>query len=210
MTKSPIPLAVLISGTGRSLKNLIDRIEDGSLNAVIRVVISSKLKAPGLEFARAAGIPTHIVERDKQASDDAFSHEIFAPIRAAGVELVVMAGFIKLLPIPKDFTNRVINIHPALMPAFCGKGFYGAKVHQAVIEAKADQSGCTVHFVDNEYDHGPIILQRTVPVQSSDTAEQLADRVFAEELVALPEAVRLIADGRVRVQDDKASILPPT
>ena len=208
MPTSPFPLAVLISGTGRSLKNLIDRIEDGSLNAVIRVVISSNLKAKGLEYAQAAGIPTHIVERDKQASDDVFSHEIFAPIRASGVELVVMAGFIKLLPIPHDFENKVINIHPALMPAFSGKGFYGQRVHEAVIQQKASQSGCTVHFVDNEYDHGPIILQRTVPVQKDDTAEQLADRVFAEELTALPEASRLIAAGRVSVQEDQVNISP--
>jgi len=208
MLSPPFPIAVLISGTGRSLQNLIQRIDQGTLNAEIRVVLSSNLKAKGLEFARAAGIPTHIVQREQQANDAVFSHEIFAPIRAAGVKLVVMAGFIKLLPIPREFENKVINIHPSLIPAYCGQGFYGERVHAAVLKGKATESGCTVHFVDNQYDHGPILLQRTVPVLKSDTPQQLADRVFAEELIALPEAIQLIAAGRVNVQDQRVSILP--
>ena len=208
MPVRPLPIAVLISGSGRSLKNLIQRIEAGTLNATIRVVISSNLKAGGLEFARAAGIPTHIVERKQVRSDAEFSHEIFAPILASGVNLVVMAGFIKLLPIPHEFENRVINIHPALIPNFCGQGFYGHHVHEAVIQAKAKTSGCTVHFVDNQYDHGPIILQRSVPVQSADTPEALADRVFAAELEALPAAIDLIAAGRVKVDGQQVTISP--
>lgn len=201
-----LPIAVLISGSGRSLKNLIERIESGRLKAKIRLVISSNLRAGGLEFARAAGIPTHIVERQNVANDAEFSHEVFAPIRASGVELVVMAGFLKLLPIPPEFENRVINIHPALIPNFCGHGFYGHRVHEAVIAAQAKTSGCTVHFVDNQYDHGPILLQRSVAVQPGDTAEQLAKRVFAVELEALPEAINLIAAGRVRVINQKTQI----
>jgi formyltetrahydrofolate-dependent phosphoribosylglycinamide formyltransferase len=208
MPDRPLPIAVLISGSGRSLKNLIQRIEQGTLNATIRVVISSNLQAGGLEFARAAGIPTHIVERSKVRHDGEFSHEIFAPIVAAGVELVVMAGFIKLLPIPSEFENRVINIHPALMPNFCGKGFYGQHVHEAVIKAKSKTSGCTVHFVDNQYDHGPILLQRTVEVSSTDTPSTLADRVFAAELEALPAAIELIAAGRVKVAGRQVTISP--
>lgn len=206
MPARSIPIAVLISGSGRSLKNLIQRIDKGSLNATIRVVISSNLKAGGLEYARAAGIPTHTVERKQVRSDAEFCHEIFAPIRASGVELVVMAGFIKLLPIPPEFENRVINIHPALIPNFCGKGFYGHHVHEAVIKAKAKTSGCTVHFVDNQYDHGPIILQRTVPVESADSPDDLADRVFAAELEALPAAIEMIAAGRVKVARGEVTI----
>jgi formyltetrahydrofolate-dependent phosphoribosylglycinamide formyltransferase len=206
MPDRPLPIAVLISGSGRSLKNLIQRIEAGTLNATIRVVISSNLKAGGLEFARAAGIPTHIVQRNQVRNDGEFSHEIFAPILASGVKLVVMAGFIKLLPIPSEFENRVINIHPALIPSFCGQGFYGHHVHEAVIKAKSKTSGCTVHFVDNEYDHGPIILQRTVPVQRTDTPDELAERVFAAELEALPAAIELIAAGRVKVDGQQVTI----
>lgn len=206
MPAQPLPIAVLISGSGRSLKNLIQRIERGSLNAVIRLVSSSNPKAGGLEFARAAGIPTHIVERSKLRNDSEFSHELFAPIRASGVELVVMAGFLKLLPIPHEFENRVINIHPSLIPNFCGHGFYGHHVHEAVIKAKAKTSGCTVHFVDNQYDHGPIILQRSVPVQPNDTADALASRVFEAELEALPAAIQLIAGGRVKVDGQQVTV----
>jgi phosphoribosylglycinamide formyltransferase-1 len=206
MPARPIPIAVLISGSGRTLKNLIQRIEAGTLNATIRVVISSNLKAGGLVFARAAGIPTHIVQRNKVRSDGEFSHEIFAPILASGVELVVMAGFLKLLPIPPEFVNRVINIHPALIPNFCGQGFYGHHVHEAVLKAKSKTSGCTVHFVDNQYDHGPIILQRTVAVEKADTPDDLAARVFAAELEALPAAIELIAAGRVKVAGQQVTI----
>jgi folate-dependent phosphoribosylglycinamide formyltransferase PurN len=111
-----------------------------------------------------------------------------------------MAGFLKHVPIPPDFENRVTNIHPALIPAFCGHGFYGRRVHEAVLQYGAKISGCTVHFVDNDYDHGPIILQRTVPVRGDDTPESLAARVFEQECIAYPEAINLIAAGRLRVE----------
>ena len=117
-----------------------------------------------------------------------------------------MGGWLKLVVIPDDFQNRVMNIHPALIPAFCGKGFYGHRVHEAVLEYGAKISGCTVHFVDNQYDHGPIILQRTVDVLTDDTPDTLAARVFAAECEAYPEALRLFAAGRLRVEDRRVRV----
>lgn len=204
----PLPIAVLISGTGRSLRNLIERIAEERLDAEIRLVIASNNTARGLEFAREAGIPTDVVRRNQCASDAEFSERIFSAVRAAGAQLVVLAGFMKFLPIPPDFENRVINIHPALIPAFCGKGLYGHFVHEAVLDYGAKISGCTVHFVDNQYDHGPIISQHIVPVVEGDTPGTLADRVFAAETEALPEAVQLIAEGRVSVESRHVRIKP--
>jgi formyltetrahydrofolate-dependent phosphoribosylglycinamide formyltransferase len=189
-------LAVLISGGGRTLRNLIERIAQSELAAEIRLVVSSNADAGGLKFALQAGIPALVVERKTFADANAFSEAVFGPCRQAGVDYVAMGGFLKHVLVPPDFENRVVNIHPALIPACCGKGFYGLRVHEAVLASGARLSGCTVHFVDNEYDHGPIILQRTVPVLDDDTPESLAARVFAAECEAYPEALRLLAAGR--------------
>jgi phosphoribosylglycinamide formyltransferase-1 len=194
-----LPIAVLISGNGTTLKNLLEVFRSGQLDIDIRLVVSSNPDAKGLEIAREATLATCIVERGRCDSDDAFSRPIFDACRSHGAELVVMGGFLKRLPIPADFVNRVMNIHPALIPAFCGKGFYGLHVHQAVVEYGAKVSGCTVHFVDDQYDHGPIILQRTLEVRDSETAESLQKRVFELECQAYPEAVRLFAAGRLSV-----------
>jgi phosphoribosylglycinamide formyltransferase-1 len=195
MTK-PLPIAVLISGGGTTLRNLIALRDKGELPVAIRLVISSNPAAKGLEIAKAANIPTLVAEK-KSKSSEAYAADIFEPCRQAGAQLVVMGGFLKHVAIPPDFENRVINIHPGLIPAFCGKGMFGHHVHEAVLEYGAKISGCTVHFVDNHYDHGPIILQRVVPVLNDDTPESLAARVFAAECQALPEAIRLIASDRV-------------
>ena len=196
----PLRIAVLISGGGTTLRNLIAKVREGKLNAEICLVVSSNPAAKGLEFAKAAGIKTLVVEK-KKLSPEAYSEATFGPCRVAGVEVVVMGGFLKHVLIPPDFENRVVNIHPALIPAFCGQGMYGPRVHEAVLAAGAKTSGCTVHFVDNVYDHGPVILQRSVPVMPGDTPETLAARVFeAAECDAFPEALNLIAAGRVTVQ----------
>ena len=206
----PLSIVVLISGSGRSLKNLIERIAEGRLDVEIRLVIASNPSAGGLQHACDAGIATAVVQRSRLSDDDAFSTAIFSQVRETGAEMVVMAGFMKFLPIPADFENRAINIQPALIPAFCGRGFYGHHVHEAVIEYGAKISGCTVHFVDNQYDHGPIILQRSVPVEVGDTAKQLADRVFDAELEALPAALQAIAEGRVQVNGRLVSVASST
>ena len=204
--RHPLRLAVLISGGGTTLDNLIAKIKAAELDARIERVVSSNPAATGLRFAHQAEIPTTAVER--RAFDDtaAYSQAVFDVCRAARVDLVVMGGFLKHLLIPADFENRVVNIHPALIPAFAGKGFYGHRVHEAVLDAGARVSGCTVHFVDNVYDHGPIILQRTVPVLDDDTPDRLAARVFAAECVAYPEALRLIAAGKVTIEAGRVRI----
>ena len=196
---SPLPIAVLISGGGTTLKNLLEKIDAGELPVQVALVISSSSKAGGLQYAHDAGIPTQIVRPNDYHTETSFSEAAFEPCRQAGVELVVMGGFLKFVPIPPDFENRVMNIHPGLIPAFCGKGYYGLRVHQAVLDYGAKISGCTVHFVDNEYDHGPIILQRVVDVKDDDTAETLQQRVFLEECQAYPDAIRLYAQGHLKV-----------
>jgi formyltetrahydrofolate-dependent phosphoribosylglycinamide formyltransferase len=207
---SPIRLAVLLSGSGTTLQNLLDHIAAGKLPAQVVCVVGSKSDAYGLTRARNAGIPAFVVERKACASREDFSQRIFDHCRAAAADLVCMAGFLQLVIIPPDFENRVLNIHPALIPAFCGKGFHGLRVHQAVLEAGVKVTGCTVHFADNQYDHGPIILQRAVAVAEDNTPESLQARVFAQECEAYPEAIRLFADGRLHVEGRRVRIGPPS
>ena len=203
-------LAVLLSGGGTTLQNLIDRSADGRLAARIVQVVSSSADAPGIERALGAGLPATVVTRREAGSRADFSRRIFDLCRQARADLVCLAGFLQLLTIADDFENRVMNIHPALMPAFCGEGFYGHRVHEAVLAYGAKVSGCTVHFADNQYDHGPIILQRTVPVLDDDSPDTLAARVFAQECEAYPEAIGLFGAGRLRVEDRRVRILPGT
>jgi formyltetrahydrofolate-dependent phosphoribosylglycinamide formyltransferase len=189
-------LAVLLSGSGRTLDNLLDWIAAGRLAGRVETVVASRGDARGVRIAERAGISVHVLPR-ADATVAAWSAAIFDRCRAAGADLVVMAGFLHLVEIPTDFTGRVINIHPALLPAFGGKGFHGMHVHRAVLARGFTVSGCTVHMVDNEYDHGRVLLQRTVPVLPDDTAESLAARVFAAECLALPEAINRLAAGSV-------------
>jgi formyltetrahydrofolate-dependent phosphoribosylglycinamide formyltransferase len=207
MTTSPIRLAVLLSKSGTTLQNLIDRIADGRLHAQVVAVISNNASAFGLERARKASIPTFLVDRKEAGSVREFSCRIFGHCRQAKAELVCLAGFLQLLEVPGDFEGRVMNIHPALIPAFCGKGYYGHHVHEAVIASGAKVSGCTVHFVDNQYDHGPIILQRTTPVLDDDTPDSLAARVFELECEAYPEAIRLFAEKRLKIEGRRVRVL---
>ncbi len=207
-SNAPFPIAVLISGGGTTLKNFIEKIDAGLLPVRIVLVVSSNPEAGGLRHAEGAGIPAAVVVRRDYDSQEQFSDVIFDHCRRAGAKLVAMGGFLKQISIPGDFTNRVVNIHPALIPAFCGKGFYGHYVHEAVLAYGVKVSGCTVHFADNQYDHGPVILQRAVPVLDDDTPETLAARVFEAECEAYPEALRLLAAGRVRVVGHRARIAP--
>jgi phosphoribosylglycinamide formyltransferase-1 len=206
---SPLRLAVLISGGGTTLRNLLAKIEAGQLDARVVTVVSSNPEARGLQFARQAGVPTAVVQRRDYGDVAAFSQAVFDHVRAAEPHLVAMGGFLKLVQVPPDFQGRVMNIHPALIPAFCGHGYYGHRVHQAVLDGGVKVTGCTVHFVDQEYDHGPIILQRAVPVQDDDTAETLAARVFEAECELYPEALRLFAQGRLRMEGRRVKIVAP-
>jgi phosphoribosylglycinamide formyltransferase-1 len=201
MTDAKTPrIAVLVSGGGRSLENLAHEIQAGRLAAEIALVISNTPAAFALERAERLGLPTAVISHKEHATPEAFSDAIFSAIAARQVDLVVLAGFLRLLVIPPRFLGRVINIHPSLLPAFGGKGFFGERVHQAVLERGVQFTGCTVHYVTNEYDAGPILVQRCIEVRREDDAHSLAARVFAEELLALPEAIRLHASGRVRLE----------
>lgn len=205
-----IKIAVLISGTGRSLKNMIERIKAGSLNAEIKLVVSSSASARGLQYAEEEVIPIEIFERPDFKSQGEFSSAIFDACRKSQIDYVALAGYIKFLDIPDDFANRVLNIHPSLVPAFCGKGYYGDHVHAKALEYGVKISGCTVHFVDQKYDNGPVILQKVVDVMENDTVATLNDRVFEAERSAYPEALQLLADERVKVQGRIVKIAPPT
>lgn len=187
---APLKLGVLLSGGGTTLENLVAEIKGGTLDASIEVVISSSPKAYGLVRAANHDIASRTIRLADFAGSRSFSDAISDELRAREVELVILAGFLKLYTIPADYEGRVLNIHPALIPKFCGKGFFGHHVHEAVLAANETESGCTVHYCDNEYDHGPIILQRKVPVLGDDTPDTLAKRVFAEECKAYPEAIR--------------------
>lgn len=201
-------IAVLLSGSGTTLQNLLHQIDGNRLPCLIASVLSSRPDAYGLVRAQKAGIPTAVIDRKKISSVEGFSNQIFEECRRHQVDLVVMAGFLHLLRIPEDFVNRVMNIHPSLIPAFCGKGFHGLHVHQAVIESGVKITGCTVHYADNQYDHGPIILQQAVLVADDDTATTLAERVFTAETHAYPEAIRLHFQGRLQVQGRRVCIIP--
>ena len=188
----PLPIAVFLSGGGRSLANLIEHRDRHDLPIEIRVVVSSSGRVRGVTIARDAALKTMVVRKSDYPEPDEYSKAMFDPCREAGVELVVMAGFLKHVLIPEDFVGRVINIHPSLLPSFGGPGMYGQRVHQAVLDRGVKISGCTVHYVDNEYDNGPIILQRSCVVKDDDTAETLAARVFEQECQALPDAIRML------------------
>ena len=201
-------IAVLLSGTGRSLDNLQQEIAAGRLHADIAVVVSSKPEAYGLERAKAHGLDAVAVSRREYPDLEAFNAAINAVLVPYDVDLVVLAGFLSLYqPLPA-LAGRVMNIHPALLPAFGGKGFYGDRVHQAVLDSGVKVSGCTVHFADSQYDHGPIILQTAVPVLDDDTVPSLAARVFAAECEAYPRAIQLFADDRLRLEGRRVRILP--
>jgi len=190
MSDHPLKLGVLISGGGSTMVNLAQRIEAGELDAEIALVIASNPNAGGIERARELDLPIEVIHRKLFDSPDAFSKAVWAKLREAEVELVVLAGFLSLLRIPDDYSGKVMNIHPALLPKFGGQGMFGHHVHEAVLAAGETESGCTVHYADNQYDHGPIILQRTCPVLPDDTPETLAARVMAQEREAYPEAIQ--------------------
>lgn len=206
MKKAPIKLGVMLSGTGRTLQNLIDLIAAGELDATVSVVVASRPDLVGSERATKANIMNFVVDRRSISDRAEFSRKVFALMDDAGVDLVCMAGWLSLIDIPKAYEGRVINIHPSLLPSFGGEGLYGSRVHQTVIDHGVKVSGCTVHFVDAEYDNGPIILQRACPVLESDDAHALADRVFEEEKLAYPQAIRLYQQGRLKVDGRRVRI----
>jgi formyltetrahydrofolate-dependent phosphoribosylglycinamide formyltransferase len=186
-------LAVLVSGTGRHLQNFIDLTARGELDARVVVVVSSLRDAYALERARAAGIDAHVVRRRDFESQEAFSEAVTSALDPYAPDLILGAGYLQRYVFPKRYEGRVLQIHPGLLPKYGGQGMYGHHVHEAVLAAGENESGCTVFIADHEYDRGPTLLERRVPVLPDDTPETLADRVFEAELAAYPEAVRLVA-----------------
>ena len=192
-------LGVLLSGGGRTMLNILEEINRQRLGAEIVSVISSRSTVAGVTRARDAGLPVEIVRKKDYPDIDAFSKYLETQLDAAQVDLVIQAGWLCLWKIPPPYANRVMNIHPALLPSFGGQGMWGHHVHEAVLAAGCKVSGCTVHFCTNEYDSGPIIVQRTCPVEDDDTPDTLATRVFEQECLAYPEAIRCFSEGRLRV-----------
>lgn len=227
MTGAPVPrpeqipaapkrlaLAVLISGGGSTMANLADRIAAGELNAEIRIVVSSRRAAPGLEKARDRGLRAEVLPRRRFVQDDSFDAdrytaallELLAPHE---IDFVVLGGFMSRLGPALFARYPVVNVHPALLPRYGGRGMYGHHVHEAVLAAGDTKSGCTVHFVDPEYDHGPILAQREVAVLPDDTPDTLTERVQAAERGLYPEAIGWIAAGRVRIDaEGRVTVLP--
>ncbi|MCH2152660.1 MAG: phosphoribosylglycinamide formyltransferase [Phycisphaerales bacterium] len=195
-------IVALISGGGRTVLNLHQAIARDKLPAEILQVIASREDITGIERSSEIGLPVTIPDPQNYDAD------LEQLINQENPDLICLCGYLKKLRLNPEWNGKVINIHPALLPAHGGQGMYGRHVHQAVLEAGDDISGCTVHFVDELYDHGPILLQRTCPVESGDTPDALADRVFDEECKALPEAIALIASGRVRINGRQVEILP--
>ena len=202
----PMRIAFLLSGGGRTLANLAEQIDRGAVPARIVLVIASRADAYGLKRAGELGLATCVQNPQEHADTAAFSDKVFDAVRRAGAELICLAGWLSLLNIPDDYAQRVVNIHPALLPDFGGKGMYGRHVHEAVLADGRKVSGCTVHFADQTYDTGPIILQRRCEVREDDTPDTLAARVFEQECIAYPEAIRLIADGRVSVEEGRVRV----
>ena len=188
-------LAVLVSGGGRSLENLAEVIARGELAAELALVVSDRDGIGALERAARLDVPQRVVPWSKGLGVAAFSEQVFEAVEAADCDLVVLAGFLRLLAIPPAWNGRVLNVHPSLLPAFGGKGFWGHHVHEAVVARGVEFTGCTVHFVDDRYDEGPIILQRVVRVAPTDDPDAVAAKVFEEEKRALPEAIRRVLDG---------------
>jgi len=196
----PLRLAVLISGGGRTLLNLLDAIEAGRLHATIPLVVSSRRTAPGVERARARGLEVAIVRPRDHADAAAFAAALTAHLIAVRPDLVVMAGYLVHYPVPPELEGRILNIHPSLLPRHGGRGLYGDRVHAAVLAAGERESGCTVHVVDDEYDHGPVLARTRVPVRPGDDVEALAARVFEAECETYPRVIaeygeRLRAEG---------------
>ncbi|HNO79583.1 MAG TPA: phosphoribosylglycinamide formyltransferase [Phycisphaerae bacterium] len=192
---APLRIGALVSGGGRTVLNIAEHVRTHALNASIAVVISSRKNAPAIERCRAVNLDVEVVQRSGQ-SQRAFDKQIAEILKSRGCDLVCMCGFYSLWTIPPEFAGRVVNIHPALLPSFGGKGFYGDHVHRAVLQAGEKVSGCTVHYADNEYDHGPILLQESVAVAETDDVDTLASKVFETECIAYPQAIAMLTDGR--------------
>ena len=211
MNNSPLRIAVFASGSGSNLEAILQAIESGFLlHAEVVAVVSNKAGVKALARAESRNIPTAVLSPNSFAHESAYLEALTSFLDTNGVNFIVLAGYLKKIPeaIVRAYNGRMLNIHPSLLPAFGGPGMYGKRIHQSVIKAGVRWSGVTIHFVDEEYDTGPIFLQKPVPVHGSDTAETLANRVLKVEHKIYPEALRLISEGRIQIIDRKVIIDP--
>jgi len=203
-----VTAVILISGSGSTMENLLQRAKDGTCAMDCLGVISSKEGVAGIARAQKFGVPVQVVNRKDFTDAVAFSRQVFKLINGVKPDLVLLAGFLSYVHLPERYKGRVMNIHPSLLPKFGGRGMYGSKVHEAVLKAGERESGCTVHYVDDQYDHGPAIVQKRVPVVAGDTVETLQARVMQAEREAYPEAVNLYAEKRLMQVANSVRILP--
>lgn len=206
---SKMRLGVLVSGGGSNLQSIIDHCNSGYLPAEVVIVISSKEGVYALERAKRHNILSAVVSPKKFPTRKAYEDEMIKLLKSCNVDIIVLAGYLKVLSpyFVSTFQGKIMNIHPSLIPAFCGEGYYGEKVHQAALDYGVKITGVTVHFVDEGADTGPIILQRAVPVMDGDTPETLAKRVLKEEHKIYPEAIKLFAEGRLQIDGRKVKII---
>lgn len=202
-------LAVFVSGRGTNLLNIVRKIKDGFLRSEIALVISDR-RCEAIENSERVGIRTEVADPKSFADEVELGKALLEVLSEAEIDFVVLAGFLKKIPdiVVRKYANRIINVHPALLPSFGGKGMYGMRVHQAVIEYGCKISGATVHIVDAEYDHGPVVLQRCVPVSGSDTPETLASKIHQLEYELLPEAIRLFENNQVKIEGRRVILSP--
>lgn len=203
-----LQLGVLASGRGSNFEAILKNIQQKKLDASIQVVISNKASAGALEIARENNIPAVHISKKKFPEQTAFDEQLLSVLKSHQVNFVVLAGYLKMLSpiVVRHFKNRILNIHPALLPSFGGKGMYGRHVHQAVLDYGCRVSGVTVHLVDEEYDTGPPVLQRCVPVLEGDSADDLAARILKEEHKIFSEALQLFAEERIEIEGRRVKI----
>ncbi|NMB26480.1 MAG: phosphoribosylglycinamide formyltransferase [Tissierellia bacterium] len=205
---SSVNIGILISGGGTNLQSIIDNIKNGNIKGEIKIVISNRKDAYGLIRAERSGIKALYIDRKEFNTEKEYNEKIMEEFEKRNIELVVLAGYLKVLSrgFVEKYKGRIINIHPSLIPSFCGKGCYGEKVHQMVLDYGVKVTGATVHFVDEGTDTGPIILQRAVEVKDKDTVNTLKERVLAVEHELLPEAVKLFCENRLTIEGRKVII----
>lgn len=205
---APLRIAGLISGGGRTLINILDQIDAGKLNASVQLVIASRGEIEGIKRAKDRGLEVNIIRKRDYDSEYKMHDAITDALDEKRIDLVCLCGYLRWFRIDENFRGRVINIHPALLPDFGGQGMHGLSVHRAVLEANRRVSGCSVHFVDEQYDQGPVILQRACPILENDTPDTLAARVFEQECLAYPQTINLYAAGQLSVEDKRVVISP--
>ncbi|MBU5312164.1 phosphoribosylglycinamide formyltransferase [Tissierella carlieri] len=205
---SPVKIGVLISGGGTNLQSIIDNIKNGNIDGEIKLIISNRKEAYGLTRGKDAGIESIYLDRKLFNSEEEYNLELIKEFKARNVELIILAGYLKVLSkeLIEEFNGRIINIHPSLIPSFCGKGYYGEKVHQGVLDYGVKITGATVHFVDEGTDTGPIILQEIVYVDSEDTVDTLKEKVLKIEHKLLVQAVKLYCEGSLIIERRKVII----